>query len=210
MSQHSGEADAIDRENGADVANETLGTTEPRLRPVTSSQLSTLRKDTPSVNPEGATADIPASNELPQGFVLEEGSIEELLPRLTRLERRLRIQTFALVLALLTAGGLTLMHFVDEDVIVRQTLMESKEITLRDNDGAARLFIRMYSKVPVLQIMDSNGKPRMSLGLRFDDTPFLDLSDKRGRTRATFEMTENDSPALRLFDENGTPTFNIN
>jgi hypothetical protein len=58
--------------------------------------------------------------------------------------------------------------------------------------------------------MDSNGKPRMSLGLRFDDTPFLDLSDSTGRTRATFEMTEQDAPALRMFDQNGNPTFTIN
>jgi hypothetical protein len=58
--------------------------------------------------------------------------------------------------------------------------------------------------------MDSNGKPRMSLGLRFDDTPFLDLSDSTGRTRATFEMTEQDAPALRMFEQNGNPTFTIN
>ena len=60
------------------------------------------------------------------------------------------------------------------------------------------------------QIIDNNGKPRMSLGLRFDDTPFIDLSDARGRTRATLEMTEDDEPALHLFDENGTTKFKIN
>ena len=51
-------------------------------------------------------------------------------------------------------------------------------------------------------IIDSNGKPRMSLGLRFDDSPFVDLSDRSGRTRATFEITEDNAPALRMFDEN--------
>jgi hypothetical protein len=193
MSQTSGEVDAV-------VTHGTEESVEPRLRPVGPAPVAALRQEEPA----------PADVHLPQDFVMEEGSVEELLPRLGRLERRLRLQTVAMVLAVGAVALFALYHFVGEDVIVRQTLMESREITLRDNDGAPRLFIRMYSKVPVLQIMDSNGKPRMSLGLRFDDTPFIDLSDKRGRTRATFEMTEDDSPAMRLFDENGTPTFNIN
>ena len=61
-----------------------------------------------------------------------------------------------------------------------------------------------------MQLLDTSGKPRLSLGMRFDDTPFIDLSDRTGRTRATLELTEKDEPALRLFDENGEPTFNIN
>ncbi len=151
-----------------------------------------------------------AESALPPGFVVEESSVEELLQRVTRLERRIRMHFY--VLALIIVGGTVYLFkgLVVEDVIVRQKLMESRELTLLDNDGNARLFLRMYSRVPVLQIMDSNGKPRMSLGLRFDDTPFLDLSDARGRTRATLEMTEDDAPALRLFDANGNPTFNIN
>ena len=144
------------------------------------------------------------------GFVGEEGSVEQLIQRVIRLERRVRVQNIGLVLLALLGVGALLHSLVTGDVIVRQKLMESRELTLLDNEGNARMFLRMYSKVPVLQIMDSNGRPRMSLGLRFDDTPFLDLSDSRGRTRATFEMTEEDAPALRLFDENGTPTFNIN
>jgi hypothetical protein len=148
--------------------------------------------------------------QLPAGFVVEQSSVEELLQRMTRMERRLRVQTFALVILVVAGLGAAFDELLVEEVIVRQKLMESKELTLLDNDGNARLFLRMYSKVPVLQVMDSNGRPRISLGLRFDDTPFLDLSDRSGRTRATFEMTEDDAPALRMFDENGTPTFNIN
>ena len=147
---------------------------------------------------------------MPPGFVVEQASVDELLRRLSRLERRLRVQFFALLLVILAGGWTLLDGFLVEDVVVRQKLMESRELTLLDNEGHARLFLRMYSKVPVLQIMDSNGRPRMSLGLRFDDTPFLDLSDARGRTRASLEMTEEDAPALRLFDENGNTTFNIN
>lgn len=147
---------------------------------------------------------------MPPGFVVSDDSVEGLVRRVAKLERRIRVQFFALVIVCL--GGLALFfdELLVEDVIVQQKLMESKELTLLDNDGNARLFLRMYSKVPVLQIMDGNGRPRISLGLRFDDTPFLDLSDRTGRTRATFEMTEDDSPAIRLFDENGNPTFNIN
>lgn len=147
---------------------------------------------------------------LAPGFVVEQSSVEELMRRMNKMERRLRMQALALVIVV--AAGLAVLFddLLMEGVIVQHKLMESKELTLLDNDGNARLFLRMYSKVPVLQIMDSNGRPRISLGLRFDDTPFLDLSDRTGRTRATFEMTADDAPALRMFDENGNPTFNIN
>ncbi len=199
MSNRSGEADVLE---SPDVAAQT----EPKLRSVSSNALHTLDGDH-RAHPADSVTDEPA---LPHGFFVEDSTVEALLPRLARLERRARVQFVMLVAACLLAVVLVVDKFVLENVIVQQTLMESKEITLIDNDGTARLFIRMYSKVPVLQIMDSSGKPRMSLGLRFDDTPFVDLSDARGRTRATFEMTEKDEPALRMFDENGNPTFNIN
>lgn len=147
---------------------------------------------------------------LPPDFVLEESSVAELMRRVARMERRIRVQLYALILFAVAGFGFLVDKLLIEDVIVQQRLMESRELKLIDNAGNARLFLRMYSKVPVLQIMDSNGKPRMSLGLRFDDTPFLDLSDSTGRTRATFEMTEQDAPALRMFDQNGNPTFTIN
>ena len=168
--------------------------------------------DTPPI-PSGRPPELQAvgdSPSMPPGFVVEQSSVDELLRRINRLERRLRMQSIGVLVLALAGLGVLLNGLITEDVIVRQKLMESRELTLLDNDGNARLFLRMYSKVPVLQIMDGNGRPRMSLGLRFDDTPFLDLSDSRGRTRATFEMTEDDAPALRLFDENGTRTFNIN
>jgi len=172
--------------------------------------------DAPASGPAEANADAAdtasadAESALGPGLVVEQTSVDELLLRLARLERRLRMQFFALLLVVLVGAWTLLDGFLVEDVVVRQKLMESRELTLIDNEGNARLFLRMYSKVPVLQIMDSDGRPRMSMGLRFDNTPFLDLSDRRGRTRASLEMTEDDAPALRLFDENGTPTFNIN
>ncbi len=136
--------------------------------------------------------------------------VESIRRRLERVERQNRWMRLGFLLLLLL-GGFAVSDKLDLDqVIVRQTLLESKELKLMDNDGNARLFIRMYSRVPVLQVLDAAGKPRMSLGLRFDDTPFIDLSDGKGRTRATFEMTEEDTPAMRLMDENGETTFRIN
>jgi hypothetical protein len=136
--------------------------------------------------------------------------VESIRRRLERVERQNRWMRLGF-LVLLLLGGYAVSDKLDLDqVIVRQTLLESQELKLLDNDGNARLFVRMYSRVPVLQVLDTNGKPRMSLGLRFDDTPFIDLSDGQGRTRATFEMTEEDAPAMRLMDEAGRTTFRIN
>ena len=141
---------------------------------------------------------------------IEEESIATLATRVSRLERQNGWLKVATAVLLLIGGYAVADRFLPDGIIVQKTLMESKELKLLDNDGNARMFLRMYSRVPVLQLMDANGKPRMSLGLRFDDTPFIDLSDRRGNTRATFEITEDDSPAMRLFDEDGNTTFKIN
>ena len=136
--------------------------------------------------------------------------VESIRRRLERVERQNRWMRLGF-LVLLLLGGFAVSDKLNLDqAIVRQTLFESQELKLLDNNGNARLFVRMYSRVPVLQVLDAAGKPRMSLGLRFDDTPFIDLSDGQGRTRATFEMTEDDSPAMRLMDEAGNTTFRIN
>ncbi|MCH9675085.1 MAG: hypothetical protein K0U93_26820 [Gammaproteobacteria bacterium] len=135
--------------------------------------------------------------------------VESLELRIKRVER----QNHWMKLALLFIGAVTIYYVVTgllpQSSIVQKTLMESRELKLIDKDGQPRLFLRMYSRVPVLQLLDASGKPRMSLGLRFDDTPFLDLSDKTGRTRATLEMTTDDEPKLELFDESGDTTFRI-
>lgn len=136
--------------------------------------------------------------------------VESIRRRLERVERQNRWMRLGFLLLLLL-GGIAVSDKINLDqVIVRQTLLESQELKLIDSDGNARLFVRMYSRVPVLQVLDAAGKPRMSLGLRFDDTPFIDLSDANGRTRATFEMTEEDAPAMRLMDASGNTTFRIN
>jgi hypothetical protein len=135
---------------------------------------------------------------------------DQLLERMGKLERANGRMRWGMALALVAVFALGMNAFFPAATIVKQTLMESKEVKLVDNTGATRLFLRMYSRVPVLQLLDTNGKPRMSLGLRFDDTPFMDLSDKTGRTRATFEMTQDDEPTLKLFNSEGEVSFAIN
>ncbi len=137
-------------------------------------------------------------------------ALDALSGRLGRLERHNRLLRYVIVVLALCTGYVALEKFFPEGVIVQRTMLESKELKLLDSSGNARLFLRMYSRVPVLQLVDSNGKPRLSLGLRFDDTPFIDLSDSTGNPRATLEITEDDSAALRLFDENGEVSFKIN
>lgn len=130
--------------------------------------------------------------------------------RIERLEKQARRMRYAVLAAVVFCVALTAQAAFPDSTIVKQTLMESEEVKLVDNAGHTRLFLRMYSRVPVLQLLDTSGKPRMSLGLRFDDTPFIDLSDRTGRTRATFEMTEQDEPTLKLFNEDGEVSFAIN
>ena len=139
----------------------------------------------------------------------EPNEVAALKARLHRLERQNRWIKLSTVLVLALTVLFAAKTFLPPDTIVRQTLMESKELKLLDNDGHPRLFLRMYSRVPVLQLLDANGKPRMSLGLRFDDTPFLDLSDKTGSTRASIQLSPEGEPVIELFDENGESSTRI-
>lgn len=130
--------------------------------------------------------------------------------RLDRLERQHR-RTRVVVVALLLLGAyLVFVELAPRQLVVEKTHVESKELKLTDAAGTTRMFLRMYSDAPVLQLMDSHGQARLSLGMRFDDTPFIALSDGNGQTRATLEMTEGDEPALRLYDANGDPSFHAN
>ncbi len=151
----------------------------------------------------------PATNQSSRDTVEQERNVATIEQRVVKLEKQNRRLKFGMAGLAVLFGYLALGDVLPESVIVQQTLMESKELKLLDNDGQPRLFLRMFSRVPVLQLLDQTGKPRMSLGLRFDDSPFIDLSDKSGRTRATLEMTSDDKPSLQLFDENGVSSFKI-
>jgi hypothetical protein len=93
---------------------------------------------------------------------------------------------------------------------VSKPLVQSDELKLVDGRGSPRVFLRMYSGVPVMQVLDAKGNPRLSLGLRFDDTPFIDLSDTSGMTRMSFQITGGGEPAVNMYDGRGKPTFSIN
>jgi hypothetical protein len=139
-----------------------------------------------------------------------EPKLDTLHERLERVERQNRWLRYGFVILFGAMAYLAIQRYLPENIIVRQTLMESEELKLVDPSGNTRMFVRMYSRVPVLQLLDKSGKARMSMGLRFDDTPFLNLADRTGRTRASFEMNEQDEPTLRIFDRSGNPTFKIN
>lgn len=167
----------------------------------------------PASTPASPTSDLP---KVPDEQVAEPDSpafgdaLQTLSARLDRVERQ--NGWMKLLVLVLSLGGAYALYdtLFPEGVLIQKTMMESKELKITDADGNPRLFLRMYSRVPVLQLMDGNGRPRMSLGLRFDDTPFIDLSDQRGNTRATLEINQKDAAALRLYDEKGDVSFEIN
>ena len=130
-------------------------------------------------------------------------SPSELEQRLCRLERQLRWLKLGVATLIAGFGWFLYTGTISPHDMVRETLTESQELKLVDSDGTPRLFLRMYSRVPVLQILDKNGKPRMSLGLRYDETPFFDLSDRSGRKRVSLEMTADDQPRLEILDAQG-------
>lgn len=214
MSQRSSDLKATSRSFGRGSAERAFAQeaeAEPNFGG--SSNQSDEKDYPPAVAPMSSTVEPPVASELEDTAIAAPRAAHQtpaLSKRLDKLEKQnLRLKLSMVALVLLVAY-IAFGEAVTDNIIVKQTLMESKELKLLDNEGNARLFLRMYSRVPVLQLMDSSGKPRMSLGMRFDDTPFIDLSDSTGRTRATLEMTGTDEPSLRLFDARGEPTFTIN
>ena len=80
---------------------------------------------------------------------IEEDSLEEEIhKRLGKLEKQNFRMKLALVVLVMVVGYLGFEQVITESTIVRQTLMESRELKLLDNDGNPRLFLRMYSRVP--------------------------------------------------------------
>lgn len=138
------------------------------------------------------------------------GAGTTLMARLEHLERQNRRTRVVLGALLALSAYLAFSALAPGQLVVEKTRLESQELKLTDASGTTRLFLRMYSDAPVLQLMDSRGEPRLSLGVRFDDRPFISLSDGEGRTRASMGMTEADQPAIRLYDANGAPSFQIN
>jgi len=134
----------------------------------------------------------------------------DLAQRLQKAERRSRWLKYTLLLM----APLLVYVFVGQELpdrlVQREPLVASDRMQLLDEDGNTRMYMRIYSSVPVIQLIDKGGVPRLSLGLRYDDSPFISLADVSGQTRASLQVGENEEPALKLFDENGEPSFSAN
>ncbi|GMQ77239.1 MAG: hypothetical protein BMS9Abin01_2563 [Gammaproteobacteria bacterium] len=145
------------------------------------------------------------------------GKLEEAQPSWVDLAQRLQKaerQSRWLKYALLVMAPLLIYVFIGQELpkqlVQREPLVAADRMQLFDEQGNTRMYMRVYSGVPVVQLIDENGMPRLSLGLRYDDSPFISLADVRGQIRASLQVGEGDQPALKMFDENGKPSFSAN
>lgn len=130
--------------------------------------------------------------------------------RLQRIEQQHRLLGLVL-LTVLIGLVITAFGYLSQGRIVTGNPLEtSKELKLVDSSGRPRVFLRMHSEVPVMQVLDAQGRPRLSLGLRLDDTPFIDLSDENGATRASLQVSSGGKPTIRMYDKRGEATFTVN
>lgn len=139
-----------------------------------------------------------------------EAHMAPLMQRLRKVERQYRAMRIGFIVSVIVLGVLLVNRSSIGDVSAGKRLIMSDELKVVDVGGKPRVYLRMFSDVPVMQVLDANGNPRLSLGLRFDDTPFIDFSDSSGITRATFQVTGGGEPAIRMFDGQGESTFRIN
>ncbi len=134
----------------------------------------------------------------------------DLAQRLQKAERQSRWLKYTLLLM----APLLIYVFVGQElparIVQKEPLVAADRMQLFDEDGNTRMYMRVYSGVPVVQLIDKSGIPRLSLGLRYDDSPFISLADVSGQTRATLHVGDDEQPALRLFDENGDTSFSAN
>ena len=74
-----------------------------------------------------------------------------------------------------------------------------RSLTVTDNTGKARA--RLRADFPSLEFLDSNGRPRLSLGTA-GNVPTLELLDKNERVR--LKLSGSGGPRLTLYDGNKT------
>ena len=86
-----------------------------------------------------ATDDIDPERDVSEEFE-EESFEEEFHSRLGKLEKQNFRMKLALVVLMMVVGYMGFEQVVTDSIIVRQTLMESRELKLMDNDGNARPF----------------------------------------------------------------------
>jgi hypothetical protein len=134
----------------------------------------------------------------------------DLAQRLHKAERQCRWLKYTLIVMAPMLLYVFIGQGLPEKLVKRQALVASDRMQLFDDDGNTRMYMRVYSGVPVVQLIDENGMPRLSLGLRYDDSPFISLSDVNGQTRASLQIDADDNPALKLFNAKGEPSFSAN
>jgi hypothetical protein len=133
----------------------------------------------------------------------------QIMQQLRKVERQHRAIQIGLLAGLMVFATVAVDPFGVGEAIASKPLINSEELKLVDSSGTPRVFFRMYSGVPVMQVLDAKGNSRLSLGLRFDDSPFIDLSDSSGMTRVSFQVTGGGEPALTLYDDRGQSTFSV-
>jgi hypothetical protein len=134
----------------------------------------------------------------------------DLAQRLHKAERQSRWLKYTLMVMAPMLLYVFIGQGLPEELLKRQALVASDRLQLFDDDGNTRMYMRVYSGVPVVQLIDESGMPRLSLGLRYDDSPFISLSDVNGQTRASLQIDADDNPALKLFNAKGEPSFSAN
>lgn len=143
----------------------------------------------------------------PAGEGEEQPSWLDLAQRLEKAERQSRWLKYTLIIVTPLLVYVFAGQELPKQLVQREPLVATDRFQLFDEQGNTRMYMRVYSGVPVMQLIDENGVPRLSLGLRYDDSPFISFSDVHGQTRASFQVSADDSPALTLFDKNGEPSF---
>ena len=146
----------------------------------------------------------------PADALQESPAWADLDQRLHKAEKQSRWLKYALMLMAPLLIYVFIGQGLPQKLVQGQPLVASDRMQLFDDDGNTRMYMRVYSGVPVVQLIDQAGIPRLSLGLRYDDSPFINLSDVNGQTRASLQIDDQDKPALKLFNENGEPSFSAN
>lgn len=146
----------------------------------------------------------------PAGRARRDSTTAPIFLRLQRVEQQHRLLGL-LFLTLVIGMVVAALGLLSQGrTISSKTLETSEELKLVDSTGRPRLFLRLHSEVPVMQVLDAHGRPRLTLGLRFDETPFIDLSDESGAIRASLQVTTGGEPTIRMYDRKGESTFTVN
>lgn len=149
-------------------------------------------------------------HEPPPAELQEQPPWVDLAQRLQNAERQSRWLKYTLLIMAPLLVYVFVGNELPKQLIEYEPLVAAQRMQLFDQSGNSRMYMRVYSGVPVVQLIDESGTPRLSLGLRYDDSPFISLSDVAGQTRATLQVGEDDKPALKLFSESGEPAFTAN